>query len=267
MTAPGSVPAPSGSELPRPDGSRADDTPPDDSRPDDSRADDSPPDDSRRWDVRLARRLARGEETALGELYDRLSPLVHGLAGRILSDQAAAEQLTREVFADLWSHPEAFDPEQGSLRSWLGALTHRRALDRLRRSTERSALPGARTGALDEEIRAVATAAHVQYVVDSLPRPLRETIAESYDDGRTYQETARRLGISEQAAKQRMRLGLQLLATELDAGTAAETTTETTTEAETVVVDSVARAAGGTTGDGDRVVAPTARRAAQGSAP
>ncbi|MFD0258249.1 RNA polymerase sigma factor [Kitasatospora indigofera] len=201
------------------------------------------------WDERLQQRLARGEETALGELYDQLAPLVHGLAGRILTDQAAAEQLTREVFAHLWTHPEAFDPGEGSLRSWLGALTHRRAVDRLR--LDRTAAlgvspaahglpadgplpdappaprpwpdggapphqdPSARAGAVDEEIRAVATAARVQYVVDSLPHPLRETITETYYDGRTYQETAHRLGISEQAAKQRMRLGLQLLATEL----------------------------------------------------
>ncbi|MFC8451626.1 sigma-70 family RNA polymerase sigma factor [Kitasatospora sp. NPDC057223] len=173
------------------------------------------------WDAQLQRRLARGEETALGELYDQLSPLVHGLAGRILADQAAAEQLTREVFAHLWTHPEAFDPGQGSLRSWLGALTHRRAVDRLRldRGTPEETSPGAAQPAVVEEaIRAAATAAHVQYVVATLPDPLRETIAETYYDGRTYQETARRLGISEQAAKQRMRLGLQLLATELAEG-------------------------------------------------
>ncbi len=196
-----------------------------------------------RRDVRLRQRLACGEETALGELYDQFSPLVHGLAGRILADQAAAEQLTREIFAHLWSHPEAFDPAQGSLRSWLGALTHRRAVDRLRsrrsadRRTHRGARPDAPDGtpefapataptggtppqdtALEEGIRAVAAAAHAQYVVDSLPPPLRETIAETYYDGRTYQETALRLGVSEQAAKHRMRLGLQLLATGLETG-------------------------------------------------
>ncbi|MFF3072343.1 sigma-70 family RNA polymerase sigma factor [Kitasatospora sp. NPDC057936] len=166
-----------------------------------------------RWDEQLQRRLARGEETALGELYDLLAPMVHGLAGRILADQAAAAQLTREVFAHVWEHPEAFDPAQGSLRSWLGALTHRRAVDRLR--LRRAAEPGAGPGSAEDEIREVATAARMQYVVDSLPHSLRETIAVTYYDGRTYQETARRLGISEQAAKQRMRLGLELLATAL----------------------------------------------------
>ncbi|WP_063838252.1 sigma-70 family RNA polymerase sigma factor [Saccharothrix sp. ST-888] len=153
------------------------------------------------WDEQIRWRLARGEETALGELYDRFAPLVHGLAGCILEDRKAAQQLTREVFAHLWEHPESFDPAQGSLRSWLGALTRRRALDRLRLlHTD------------DRELQARAGAARTQYVVESLPDPLRETLAVTYFDGRTYQETALRLGISEQDAKQRIRLGLQLLA-------------------------------------------------------
>ncbi|MFC5887684.1 sigma-70 family RNA polymerase sigma factor [Kitasatospora sp. CM 4170] len=219
-----------------------------------------------RWDEQLQRRLARGEETALGELYDQLAPMVHGLAGRILADQAAAAQLTREIFAHVWEHPEDFDPAEGSLRSWIGALTHRRAVDRLRIRRAAEAVPGhggldghdgrdgygnrgdrgggwngraagdgratddgpagdgARRGGrpgggdrVEEEIRAVATAARIQVAVDSLPQTLRETITVTYYDGRTYQETARRLGISEQTAKQRMRLGLELLATELAA--------------------------------------------------
>ncbi|WP_063752566.1 sigma-70 family RNA polymerase sigma factor [Streptomyces sp. NRRL S-350] len=173
------------------------------------------PERAPRWDEQVQRRLARGEETALGELYDQLAPMVHGLAGRILADQAAAAQLTREIFAHVWEHPEDFDPARGTLRSWLGALTHRRAVDRLRarRAAEHPA-DGDPLGA-EAEIRAVATAARMRYVVDSLPQPLRETIAVTYYDGRTYRETARLLGISEQAAKQRMRLGLELLATEL----------------------------------------------------
>ncbi|MFF2952732.1 sigma-70 family RNA polymerase sigma factor [Kitasatospora sp. NPDC057965] len=171
-----------------------------------------------RRDEQLQRRLARGEETALGELYDQLAPMVHGLAGRILADQTAAAQLTREIFAHVWEHPEAFDPARGSLRAWLGALTHRRAVDRLRarRAAEAGFAGDEAQDGFHDEIRAVAAAARVQYAVAALPQPLRETIAESYYDGRTYQETARRLGISEQAAKQRMRQGLELLATELE---------------------------------------------------
>ncbi|MFI9270769.1 sigma-70 family RNA polymerase sigma factor [Kitasatospora sp. NPDC052896] len=159
------------------------------------------------WDQQMRSRLDRGEETALGELYDQLSPLVHGLAGRILADEAAAAQLTREVFAHVWAHPEEFDPGARSLRSWIGELTHRRAVERLRQSSLAAA-----------EIRARAAAARAQYVVAALPPSLRETIETTASECRTYQETARRLGISEQAAKQRLRLGLQLLSAELEFG-------------------------------------------------
>lgn len=107
-------------------------------------------DDAPRRDEQLQRRLARGEETALGELYDQLAPMVHGLAGRILADQTAAAQLTREIFAHVWEHPESFDPSRGSLRSWLGALTHRRAVDRAARPQGRGrGLRRARRGGRD----------------------------------------------------------------------------------------------------------------------
>lgn len=83
-------------------------------------------------DVRLRHRLARGEESALGELYDRFAPLVHGLALRVLDDREAAEEITGDVFALLWTDPTAWHPLHGSLRSWLGSLTHRAAVERLR---------------------------------------------------------------------------------------------------------------------------------------
>ncbi|WP_329566702.1 RNA polymerase sigma factor [Kitasatospora sp. NBC_01266] len=159
------------------------------------------------WDQQMRSRLARGEESALGELYDQLAPLVHGLAWRILSDEVAAAQLTREVFGHLWEHPEEFDPELRSLRSWVGELTHRRAVERLRRAD---------LGAAEIDDRTAD--ARVQYVVAALPPPLRETLETTWLDGQTYQETARRLGISEQATKHRLRLGLQLLASELEFG-------------------------------------------------
>ncbi|MFE0461356.1 RNA polymerase sigma factor [Kitasatospora sp. NPDC058965] len=159
------------------------------------------------WDQQMRSRLARGEESALGELYDQLAPLVHGLAGRILGDEVAAAQLTREVFGHLWEHPEEFDPAERSLRSWAGELTRRRAVERLRRAD---------LGA--EEIDRRTAAAQVQYVVAALPPALRETLETTWYDGRTYQETAGRLGVSEQAVRHRLRLGLQLIATELEFG-------------------------------------------------
>ena len=82
-------------------------------------------------DRRIQRRLVRGEESALGELYDQFAPLVHGLALQLLADPEAADQLAREVFAQAWKHPEEFDPAAGSMRSWIGALTRRCAAHRL----------------------------------------------------------------------------------------------------------------------------------------
>ncbi|MCD0482094.1 sigma-70 family RNA polymerase sigma factor [Streptacidiphilus sp. ASG 303] len=172
-----------------------------------------------RWDRQIQQRLARGEEAALGELYDQFSPLVHGLANRVLDSQEAAEHITREVFAHVWEHPGEFDPDRGSMRSWIGTLTHRRAVERLRRRTGPAAggPAGAGSAGLEEELLAAATAARVQYVVTSLPPALRETLTLTYFNGRTYQEAARELGIAEATAKHRMRLGLQLLASALAA--------------------------------------------------
>ncbi|MFC5910771.1 sigma-70 family RNA polymerase sigma factor [Streptacidiphilus monticola] len=175
-----------------------------------------------RWDQQIQRRLARGEESALGELYDQFAPLVHGLAQRVLDDQDAAEQITREVFAHVWAHPEGFDAARGSMRSWIGTLTHRRAVERLRRERgldvpAEGAGPTECAGA-EEEVLAAATAARVRYVVTGLPQALRETLLLTYFGGRTYEQAAHELGISPDVAKHRMRLGLQLLATALESG-------------------------------------------------
>jgi RNA polymerase sigma-70 factor (ECF subfamily) len=175
-----------------------------------------------RWDRQIQRRLARGEESALGELYDQFAPLVHGLANRVLGDQAVAEEITQDVFAHVWQHAESFDPTQGSMRSWISTLTHRRAVERLRRDAagpdaDASGLDGAplEPPSVEEEVLAAATAARVQYIVSSLPQALRETLLLTYFGGRTYRQAAKELGIAPDTAKHRMRLGLQLLATAL----------------------------------------------------
>ena len=63
-----------------------------------------------RWDKEVCERLVAGDEAALGELYDELSPLVYGLAARVTRDWAAAEDITQEVFVRVWENPQAFDP-------------------------------------------------------------------------------------------------------------------------------------------------------------
>ena len=177
---------------------------------------DAPP----RWDRKMQQRLARGEAAALGELYDRFASLVHGLAHRVLGDERAADRITRDVFAHVWEHPEAYDPKQGPLRTWVATLTHRLAVQRLR-ATETAALaeggPGS-TEELERKVRHASVAARADYIVHSMPAPLRAALELAYYQRRDYRQAAADLGVTEDEARRRLRLGLQLLSTAHDAG-------------------------------------------------
>ncbi|WP_327315939.1 RNA polymerase sigma factor [Streptomyces sp. NBC_01235] len=179
---------------------------------------DAPP----RWDRKMQQRLARGEAAALGELYDRFASLVHGLAHRVLGDERAADGITREVFAHVWEHPDAYDPKQGPLRTWVAALAHRLAVQRLR-ATETAALAEAGHGSaeateeLERRVRHASVAARADYIVQAMPAPLRAALELAYFQRRDYRQTAADLGVTEDEARRRLRLGLQLLSTAHDA--------------------------------------------------
>ncbi|MFI9566339.1 RNA polymerase sigma factor [Streptomyces rishiriensis] len=178
---------------------------------------DAPP----RWDRKMQQRLARGEAAALGELYDRFASLVHGLAHRVLGDERAADGITREVFAHLWEHPDAYDPRQCPLRTWVAALTHRLAVQRLR-ATETAALAESGRGSaeateeLERRVRHASVAARADYIVQAMPAPLRAALELAYFQRRDYRQTAADLGVTEDEARRRLRLGLQLLSTAHD---------------------------------------------------
>ncbi|MGW8745692.1 sigma factor [Streptomyces sp. NPDC055794] len=177
-----------------------------------------------RWDRKMQQRLARGEAAALGELYDRFASLVHGLAHRVLDDERAADRITRDVFAHVWEHPDAYDPRQGPLRTWVATLTHRFAVQRLR-ATEMAALARGGPGTAEElelKVRHASVAARADYIVQSMPAPLRAALELAYFQRRDYRQTAADLGVTEDEARRRLRLGLQLLSTARDAGTASQ---------------------------------------------
>ena len=182
---------------------------------------DAPP----RWDRKMQQRLARGEAAALGELYDRFASLVHGLAHRVLGDEQAADRVTREVFAHVWENPDAYDPKQGPLRSWVAALTHRLAVQRLRQTETAALAQAARrarprsTEELERRVRRASVAARADYIVTSMPAPLRAALELAYFQRRDYRQTAADLGVTEDEARRRLRLGLQLLSTAHDTGT------------------------------------------------
>ncbi|MEV4438114.1 sigma-70 family RNA polymerase sigma factor [Streptomyces sp. NPDC049577] len=172
-------------------------------------AQDAPP----RWDRKMQQRLAHGEAAALGELYDRFASLVHGLAHRVLDDERGADRVTRDVFGYVWEHPEAYDPHEGSLRAWLAGLAHRHAVGRLRREeSDGESTPEE----VEEKVRAASAAARADYIVTSMPAPLRAALDLAYFRRLDYRQTAARLGVTEEEARRRLRLGLQLLSTAHD---------------------------------------------------
>jgi RNA polymerase sigma-70 factor (ECF subfamily) len=175
-------------------------------------------------DARLMARMAVGDERALTTVYERYAPMVYGLARRVSASATIAEEITQEVFVYIWQNPDRFDAERGTLRAFLGALTHRRAVDEVRRNTRRVAREE-RVGGdvatlvsieIGDHIERSQTAERVRAAVSSLPTEQREAVLLAYFGGCTFREVAERLGIPEGTAKSRLRLGLGKLANLLD---------------------------------------------------
>src|SRR5919205_1961245 len=96
-------------------------------------------------DAALVREVAAGSESALATLYDRHADAVYAAACRLTSDRQIAEEVVQETFLALWNRAELFDPNAGSLGSWLRAIARNRTVDRLRAAGRRPSLVGIRT--------------------------------------------------------------------------------------------------------------------------
>jgi RNA polymerase sigma-70 factor, ECF subfamily len=160
----------------------------------------------------MQQRLTRGEAAALGELYDRLASLVHGLAHRMLDDEDSVDRVIREVFTYVWEHPDSYDPKQGLMRSWIAGITQERAAALLRKQhCELPSQTPEQNREAEERILATSTAARADYIVTSMPASLRKALELAYFQRHDYRQTAARLGVTEDEARRRLRLGLQLL--------------------------------------------------------
>jgi RNA polymerase sigma-70 factor (ECF subfamily) len=175
------------------------------------------------WERAVRDRLVSGDPSALGEVYDQFSSLVYGLALRVIGDPRAAEDVSQDVFVWIWERPEAFDPDRGSLRTWLGTIAHRRAVDHVRREearrrrSERDAALARPVPDVGELAAALVTAERVRAALDVLPDEQRQAIDLAYFGGRTYREVAEVLGIPEGTAKSRLRLALRKVGSVLEA--------------------------------------------------
>ena len=117
---------------------------------------------SRPGDDDVLRAVARGDRDAFGELYDRYAPRVFGLVRKVVRDPSRSEEVTQDVFGEVWRTASRFDPDRGAARTWILTMAHRRAIDCVR-STQASRDRDERVGhrdrspAFDETAEQVTT--------------------------------------------------------------------------------------------------------------
>ena len=177
-------------------------------------------------DAALVVAIGRWRQDALAEAYRRHGGAVFALAGRVLGDRALAEEVAQEVFLRLWDHPDRFDPNRGSLRSFLLAQCHGRSVDVVRsessrrRREERDLQRTAEAGYdLEHEVLDMTVAGHVRDALAALPDDERRPIELAYFGGHSYREVALLLEQPEGTVKSRIRAGLlRLRAALIDAG-------------------------------------------------
>ena len=173
-------------------------------------------------DAALVVSIGRYQQAALAEAYRRHAGAAFGLAKRLLSDHSRAEEVVQEIFVRLWNEPNRFDPERGTLRSFLLADTHGRSVDLIRsdvarRNREEKEARQQADGGYDlaHEVWDIALAGHVREAMEKLQQGEREAIELAYFGGLTYKEAAERLGEPEGPVKSRIRSGLKKLRVEL----------------------------------------------------
>ena len=168
------------------------------------------------WTGLLAR-IAAGDQPALAEFYDVSSAKVFGLAMKILADRTAAEEVTMDVYVQVWRRASSYDAERGTPGSWLMTLAKTRAIDRFRSSylergrqvplDQAAEVPGDR--ATPEQYSAgLERQRLVQEALASLSAEQRQAIALAYYWGLSQSEIADRLKLPMGTVKTRMRLGM-----------------------------------------------------------
>jgi len=172
-------------------------------------------------DEALVALVARSDETALAELYDRVGGIAYGLAFRVLRDESLAEDAVQEAFLGLWRTAGSFVPERAKASTWLLTLVHRRAVDLVRREQRRRSdpledAPEPTTDSAEDDAWLRLERERVQGALAQLPDQQREAIELAYYGGFTQSELADRLGQPLGTIKSRMFSGLARLRELLD---------------------------------------------------
>ena len=167
-------------------------------------------------DEALVALVARSDDHALAELYDRFGRVAYGLALRVLRDDGLAQDAVQEAFLTVWRSAASFVPERAKPGTWILTLVHRRAVDLVRREQRRRAdpiesAPHATGASTDEEASLRSQRRIVQAALSRLPAEQREALELAYYGGFTQSELADRLGLPLGTVKSRMFTGLSHL--------------------------------------------------------
>ena len=171
-------------------------------------------------------RLADGELDALEDLYDRYKTMAYSIAYHITNDATLAEDVVQDAFLGAWRNAARYVENRGSVKTWLLAIVHHRAIDAVRRRRPTIELPDLELPppvALTEpdvwaEVAAGIDAEIVRRALGELSDVQREAIELAYFGGLTQQEIADRTATPLGTVKSRMRLGLLAMRRSLEAG-------------------------------------------------
>lgn len=170
----------------------------------------------------LARIARERDERAFSRLYDLQSPLLFGLACRILARRDEAEEVLQEIMLKVWREASRYDPARGSARAWLVMMTRSRCLDRLRRRSTAMRRESPAGESLDytpddslmavEEMSRAEERVAVRQALDSLPEAQRSALEAAFFEGLTHAEISAQTGEPLGTVKTRIRLGMMKLA-------------------------------------------------------
>lgn len=166
----------------------------------------------------LVTKSAAGDEFAFAQLYDCTNQIIYGLALRILGDSSAAEDVTMEVYLQVWRTASRYDSQRGTVTSWLVTLVRSRALDCLRSRRARRAnleenvddVPNLHDSRPTPELASLEAGRSriVQKAMADLAPDQRQAIELAYFSGLSHAEMAERTGLPLGTVKTRIRLGM-----------------------------------------------------------
>lgn len=171
----------------------------------------------------LLERVAAGDKAAFSALYDDIAPRVFGLVKRLLVDHSQSEEVTQEVFLEIWQTASRFDPKKGGAATWILTMAHRRAVDRVRASQssrDRDLKVGIRDLGRDfdhvsETVETSVEHERVEAAMSRLTELQRQAITLSYYGGYSNSEVATILSVPIGTVKTRIRDGMIRLRDEL----------------------------------------------------